>query len=106
MVERTPDAYMDDGILDACVITAATPLSTMQQIAALFLQRKPDNLTADYFRGAHLLITVPASISFQVDGSAVKLKDYLSKSERKALENAQDAEHVMVTYRFEADPQA
>ncbi len=106
IVEMTPNAYIDDGILDVCVITAGDPLSTLQQITSLLLRRKPDNLTAEYFHGAHLSISVPASIDLQLDGSAVKLKDYLSKSDRKALKKAGDAEHVMVNYRFDAMPQA
>ena len=102
VVEMTPNAYIDDGVLDVCVITAGDPLTTMQQIISLVLRRKPDNLTAEYFHGARLTISVPASIDLQLDGSAVKLKDYLSKSGREALEHAGDAEHVMVTYRFDA----
>ncbi len=106
IVEMTPNAYIDDGILDVCVITAGDTLSTLQQITSLLLHRKPDNLTAEYFHGAHLSISVPASIDLQLDGSAVKLKDYLSKSDRKAFKKAGDAEHVMVNYRFDAMPQA
>jgi diacylglycerol kinase (ATP) len=34
-VEITADASIDDGMLDACVITAGDPLSTTQQIASL-----------------------------------------------------------------------
>lgn len=105
-VEITPNAYIDDGIIDVCVITAGDPLSTMQQIASLLLRRKPDNLTAEYFSGAHLNISVPASIKLQLDGTTLKLKDYLSKSERKALEQSGDLEHVMVHYRFDAMPRA
>jgi diacylglycerol kinase family enzyme len=106
IVEMTPDAYIDDGILDVCVITAGDPLTTMQQILSLLLRRKPDNVSAEYFHGAHLSISVPASIALQLDGSAVKLKDYLSKSDRKALVHAGDAAQVMVTYRFDAMPHA
>jgi len=102
----TPDAYIDDGMLDACVITAGDPLTTMQQIVSLLGRRKPDNLTAEYFHGAHLSISVPASIAMQLDGSAVQLKDYLSKPDRKAFAQASDREQVMVTYRFDAMPRA
>ena len=105
-VEITPDASIDDGMLDACVITAGDPLSTMQQISSLLFRRKPDNRTAQFFRGAHLSIRVPASIALHLDGSAVKLKDYLSKSDRKALQGAENAEHVLVTYQFDALPGA
>jgi YegS/Rv2252/BmrU family lipid kinase len=106
VLKMTPDAYIDDGILDVCVITAGDPLTTLQQITSLLLRRKPDNTTAEYFHGAHLSISVPASIAMQLDGSAVKLKDYLSKSDRKALERASDPEQVMVNYRFDAMPRA
>jgi len=106
IAEMTPDAYIDDGVLDVCVITAGDPLSTMQQISSLLLRRKPDNLSAEYFHGAHLSITVPASVPMQLDGSAIRLKDYLAKSEYEALQHATTSERIMITYRFDALPQA
>lgn len=106
VVEMTPNAYIDDGILDICVITAGNPLTTMQQLSSLLLRRKPDNLTAEYFHGSHLSISVPATIHLQLDGSAVKLDDYLSKSDRQALQHVPHLEHVMVNYRFDAIPHA
>jgi hypothetical protein len=105
-VEMTADASIDDGKLDAAVITAGDPLSTVQQIASLLLRRKPDNSTTEFFRGALLSICVPASIGLQLDGSTVKLKDFLSKSDRKAMESVGDMQKVMVTYQFSALPQA
>ena len=106
IAEMTPDAYIDDGVLDVCVITAGDPLSTMQQISSLLLRRKPDNLTAEYFHGAHLSITVPSSVPMQLDGSAVKLKDYLDKAEYEKLQQTAASEHIMITYRFDALPHA
>ncbi len=106
IVEMTPEAYIDDGILDICVITSGDPLTTMQQIASLLLRHKPANLTAEYFHDSHLSITVPASIDLQLDGSTVKLTDYLSKADREALQRTEHAEQVMVTYCFEAMPRA
>jgi len=106
VAEMTPDAYIDDGVLDVCVITAGNPLTTLQQVASLLLRRKPDNTTAEYFHGAHFMITVPASIDMQLDGSAVKLRDYLSKSDRTALQKVDSAQQVMVHYRFDAMPRA
>jgi YegS/Rv2252/BmrU family lipid kinase len=106
VLKMTPDAYIDDGILDVCVITAGDPLTTLQQITSLLLRRKPDNTTAEYFHGANLSISVPASIAMQLDGSAVKLKDSLSKSDRETLERASDPQQVMVAYRFDAMPRA
>ncbi len=105
-VEMTADASIDDGMLDACVITAGDPLSTVQQITSLLFRRKPDNRTTEFFRGAQLSICVPASIALQLDGSTVRLKDYLCKLDRKALQRAGDMEQVMVTYQFDAVPRA
>jgi YegS/Rv2252/BmrU family lipid kinase len=104
VVEMTPDAYIDDGLLDVRVITAGEPLSTLGQVASLLLRRQPDNQTSESFRGAHITLRAPASIDLQLDGSAVKLKDYLGKADRQALKQAQDKDHVMVTYEFEALP--
>jgi YegS/Rv2252/BmrU family lipid kinase len=104
VVEMTPDAYIDDGLLDVCVITAGEPLSTLGQISSLLLRRKPDNQTSEFFRGAHITLRAPASINLQLDGSAVKLNDYLGKADRDELQRAQDKEHVMVTYEFDALP--
>ena len=105
IVQMTPDAYLDDGLLDVCVITAGNALTTLEEIASLLFRRKPDNVTAQHFHGASITISVPASIDLQLDGSAVSLKDYLSKSDRKALQN-EDAQQVMITYRFDAMPRA
>ena len=104
ILEMTSEASIDDGMLDVCVVMAGDPLSTMQQITSLLVRRRPDNQHTQFFRGAHLSIRIPASIGLQLDGSAVNLKDYLSKSDREALQCAQDAEHVLVTYRFDALP--
>ncbi len=106
VVEMTPDAYIDDGLLDVRVITAGEPLSTLGQVASLLLRRQPDNQTSETFRGAQITLRAPASIDLQLDGSAVKLKDYLSKADRQALEQVQDKDHVMVTYEFEVQPRA
>jgi YegS/Rv2252/BmrU family lipid kinase len=103
-VEMTADASVDDGMLDACVITAGDPLTTIQQIASLLFRRKPDKTTTEFFRGARLSICIPASIKLQLDGSTVKLKDFLVNSERKALQNVGDMEQVRVAYEFDAIP--
>jgi YegS/Rv2252/BmrU family lipid kinase len=104
LVEMTPNAYLDSGLLDVCVITAGNTLRTIEEIASLVFHRRPDNRTSEHFRGASITFSVPASIDMQLDGSAVSLKDYLSKSDREALKSAGNAAEVMVTYRFEAMP--
>ncbi|GCE28225.1 hypothetical protein KDA_37090 [Dictyobacter alpinus] len=104
----TPEAYVDDGQIDVCVITAGNPLSTLQQVTSLLLRQKPDNTTAQYFKGSHLRIKVPATIALQVDGSAVKLKDYLSAADYKKLSklDKEAQEQVFVTYQIDTLPQA
>jgi diacylglycerol kinase family enzyme len=104
--EITPDAYIDDGILDVCVIIAGDPLTTLEQIVSFLVRRKPDKAGARYLRGAHLSVSVPASIAMQLDGSAFDLKDYLKKSNWKAVQQADDYTRVIVNYRFDAMPRA
>jgi len=92
--------------LDICVIIAGDPLTTMQQITSLLLHRHPDNTASEYFHGACLDITVPASVPLQLDGTTVSLKDYLSKAEIAALREVPDKAQVLVTYTFSAMPHA
>lgn len=106
ILQMTPGAYLDDGLLDVCVITEGNALTTLEQIASLVFRRRPDNVTTEYFDGASISISVPASIDLQLDGSAVRLKDYLNKSNRKALQSTGNAQQAMVTYRFDAMPRA
>ncbi len=101
----TPDAYIDDGQLDVCVITAGNPLGTVQQVFSLLLRHQPDELTAAYFRDKQLSLRVPASIRLQLDGSSVDLKDYLTRAQKQALKAGEDPKKMMVQYRFEALPQ-
>ncbi len=106
LVELTPNAYLDSGLLEICVIKAGNTLTTLEQIASLLFRRKPDNVATENFHGASITISVPASIDLQLDGSPSRLKDYLNKSDREALQSGGIAEQVMVTYRFDAMPQA
>jgi YegS/Rv2252/BmrU family lipid kinase len=106
IVQMAPDAYLDDGLLDVCVITAGHTLKTIEQLASLLFRHRPDKAVSEYFEEASITISVPASIALQLDGSAVSLRDYLSKSDRKALQSAENAEQVMITYRFDAMPRA
>ena len=47
---------------------------------------------------------LPFRTSVSCFGRTVKLKDYLSKADREALQRAENAEHVLVTYQFVALP--
>lgn len=102
----TPEAYIDDGQLDICVITAGNFLGTVQQIFSLLLRRQPDTLTAEFFKESRIFLKVPALTALQLDGSAVKLKDYLSDAEKQAWKTVKKPEEVMIEYCFAAVPQA
>jgi hypothetical protein len=106
VLETTPNAYIDDGILDVCVITGGDPLTTVQQVSSLLLRRKPDNTTTETFHGSRLYIKVPATVPLQLDGSAIKLKDFLDKADYQRLQLVTNPEQVMVIYCFEAIPHA
>jgi YegS/Rv2252/BmrU family lipid kinase len=105
IAELTPEAYIDDGALDVCVITAGDRLNTIEQIVGFLLQRKHGNEHSS-FQGAHFRITVPACVGLQLDGTRVKQKDSLAPPDRAALKQAENPEAVMVTYRFDAMPRA
>jgi YegS/Rv2252/BmrU family lipid kinase len=106
VVEMTPDAYLDDGKLDLCVIEEDNTLATLEQMLSFLFRRRPDSKTCRNFQGTHFLLTVPASIHLQLDGSSVQLEDYLSKADCKALRQAPDRAQVMVSYRYDAVPHA
>ena len=106
IAEITPAAYINDGVLDVCVITAGTPLTTMEQILSFLLHRHAGKGHSEYFQGAHFGIRVPASVGLQLDGSRMKLKDYLTAPDRAALSEAADPAALMFTYRFDAVPRA
>src|SRR5438105_9775742 len=99
-VDIAPDAYLDDGLLNVCVITADSPLRTAEQALSFLVRHKLDKTMTKYFRSSQLSIRVPAATAMQVDGSVVKLEDYLRKAERNALRQVSDAGEVMVCYRF------
>ena len=105
-VDISPNAYLDDGLIDVSVITSGGGLTTIQEAINYLMLHKVDKNATQDFRGKHLSISVPASILMELDGSVVQLDDYLRKGERKALKNAEDASKVMVHYRFDAVPAA
>ncbi len=106
IAEVTGDARIDDGLLDVGIITAGDPLSTIEQVLSALLHREPAHGRSEYFRGRRFWITAPAAVGLQLDGSRVKLKDYLARPDRAALGEAEDGDAALVTYRFDAMPRA
>jgi YegS/Rv2252/BmrU family lipid kinase len=104
--EATPDALIDDGALDVCIITAGTALSTIEQILSILLHRNPRSGRCERFRRSHFWIRAPASIDLQLDGSRVKLDTGVPAPEATKGREEKNQEAVMVTYRFDAVPRA
>lgn len=71
----TADAFVDDGLLDVCLITAAGPVSAGRQLSSLLLRQRPSAATAEAYRAASITIRVPVALPLQLDGGTVKLDD-------------------------------
>lgn len=71
--QMTPGAFMDDGRLDVCLITAHGPMSTLRQAASLVLARHPSAASAETYRAAHVSLRSPVLLAAQVDGGSVDL---------------------------------
>ena len=106
VAEATPEALIDDGVLDVCVITAGLPLTSFAQILATMIHRKPRQGQSEYFQGAHFRITVPARVGLQLDGSLVELKRHPTADGKASPVAADEPGAAMVTYRFDALPEA
>lgn len=66
--QMTPEAYMDDGQLDVCLITAGGPIALTRQALSLLLAQHPNPQSAELYRAAHVRITAPELLPVQVDG--------------------------------------
>lgn len=71
----TGDAFVDDGLLDVCLITAAGPVSAGRQLTSLVLRQRPSTASAESYRAATITIRVPTALPLQLDGGSVKLDD-------------------------------
>jgi YegS/Rv2252/BmrU family lipid kinase len=106
IAEVTPEAYIDDGVLDVCIITEGAPLTTIEQFLSILLHREPVHGRSEYFQGAHFWISVPNSVDLQLDGSRVKRKDCLAAPDLAYQGYSGKPETDLVTYRFDAIPRA
>jgi YegS/Rv2252/BmrU family lipid kinase len=70
----TPHAFVDDGLLDICLITADGPASGGLQLASLVLRRQPDESTAESYRAASFVVHTPYPLPVQMDGGVVRIK--------------------------------
>jgi YegS/Rv2252/BmrU family lipid kinase len=102
VARMTPDALIDSGELDLSVITAQSRFSALAQVIAVMLRGRPAHTHSKAARGVGFRVSAPASVDLQLDGSAVKLKKYLTGAAREALATAQERNEVTVNYRFDA----
>jgi diacylglycerol kinase (ATP) len=106
ITKMTPDARLDSGVLDLSAITAAGRVSALLQVVAVLARGRPSRGNPAASRSARFRVTAPASVDLQLDGSAVKLRKYLTDAARDALAHARDPSRVTVTYLFDAVPAA
>ncbi|MGH2486925.1 MAG: diacylglycerol/lipid kinase family protein, partial [Ktedonobacterales bacterium] len=71
----TPNAFIDDGLLDICLITADGPLQIGRQLGSLLLRQQPSTASAQLYRAATVSIDARFLLPVQLDGGKVKLKE-------------------------------
>lgn len=67
----TTDAYIDDGLLDLCLITADGALGSARQAASLLLRQRPSEASAEAYRAERITVCAPGVLPLQLDGGAV-----------------------------------
>ncbi|GAC1627003.1 MAG: diacylglycerol kinase family lipid kinase [Chloroflexota bacterium] len=67
----TPNAFVNDGLLDVCLITASGAVKAVRQVASLLLRQRPSDVSAEQYRVSHLLIQASTKVPLQLDGSAI-----------------------------------
>jgi YegS/Rv2252/BmrU family lipid kinase len=69
----TADAYVDDGLLDVCILPAAGPLAAGRQIGSVLLRQRPTPAAAVLDRAARIEVRTRRVVPLQCDGGAVHL---------------------------------
>lgn len=70
----TPDAFVDDGQLDVCLITATDVMAAGRQFASLLLRQRPSPTSAEYYRASSITVRAPMALPLEIDGGSVSLK--------------------------------
>lgn len=70
----TPDAFVDDGQLDVCLITATDVVAAGRQFASLLLRQRPSPASAEYYRASSITVRAPTALPLEIDGGSVSLK--------------------------------
>lgn len=67
----TPGAYINDGLLDVCIVTADRPADAVRQMASLVVRKRPADSSAETYRAGRITVRAPCPLPMQLDGSAV-----------------------------------
>lgn len=71
----TPLAYVNDGQLDACLITATTLLAGIRQIASLAFRGRTIPATTEVYRAASIVVRSPIVFPLETDGGVIDLDE-------------------------------
>ena len=71
----TPDAYANDGQLDACLITATGARAGLRQLLSLALRGRPSGATSETYRPAAIVVRSPVVFPLETDGGVIDLDE-------------------------------
>jgi diacylglycerol kinase (ATP) len=71
----TPEAYVDDGLLDLCLFTTNTALLAGRQAVSLLMRQRPSGTSSEQYRAASVVVHASARMPLQLDGSDVSGDD-------------------------------
>ncbi len=76
----TPDAFVDDGQLDVCLITSTTLAGAGLQLGSLLMRQRPSAVSAEFYRASSITIHAPSPIAVEVDGGSMPVPNHESSS--------------------------
>jgi diacylglycerol kinase family enzyme len=71
----TADAFIDDGLLDACFFTPEGALNAGKQVLSLLVRQRPSETTSEMYRIKRLTVYAPSVMPLQLDGGAIDQDD-------------------------------
>lgn len=92
----SPWAYIDDGLLDVCLLTPTSALSATRQLGALLIRQRPSLASAQLYRAAQVTLRCPLVLPLEVDGGSIHLSDDDLTSEGVAYTFSLTAQGVSV----------
>lgn len=72
VTSMTPEALIDDGRLDVCLLTPTNPVSAVEQLSTLLLRQHPGQKSSINDRVGQLMVRLSAIVPLQVDGGLIK----------------------------------